>query len=1193
MMFNSFPCHRRALPTPGVPKGPVRSHDDAMPKFPSAPARPVGALKDLTRWIQRAEGFPELLAALKNGYSATLDGAWGSAAPLAAAALGLHAPSSLLIVLAHVGDLDDFADDVQTFAGLRPEIFPAWERLLREASVRGEETFGRRLRVLKRLAGFEPRVLPPAPPGHPSLSPKGGELLSVARSPEQDGPAGAPSPLEKGVPARPLAPRRGGGSGWGGDAGGEGPAGNSSGGAPPRFVLAPIQALLQPVPKPDALVRASKTLRVGQTVALEGLIDWLTDRDMARVEVVEVPGEFSLRGGILDVFPPDSADPVRLEFCGDAIESIRPFDPETQRSLDQWREVTLTAAPSIEAASRDDLGHAADYLPEGTWVALVEPTDLSEEGRHYLARVADPRGLYTVENTLARLCQRPSITISALAASSLETTCHLRVESVERFSGELNKVKAELEAASGEDHVLIACHNAAELERLGEVFADTSLASAGRLHLTIGQVRAGFRMIDAQTVVISDHELFAKTDVRRPAPRRRYESRAIDSFLDLNEGDLVVHVNHGIAIYRGLQLVDKGGEHAEESLVLEFAEGTRLFVPIAQIDLVQKYVGGGKAAPPLSKIGSSAWEKRKQRVAEAVIDLAAELIEIQAQRAARPGIAYPAADSHWMTEFEAAFPYQETPDQRAAIAAVKHDMAQPRPMDRLICGDVGYGKTEVAMRAAFKAVDAGKQVAVLVPTTVLAEQHYRTFTSRMAEFPFTIEVISRFRPKAEVRAVLERTAKGGVDILIGTHRIVQKDVQFKDLGLVIIDEEQRFGVADKEWLKTLRATVDVLTLTATPIPRTLHMSLLGIRDISNLETPPPDRKAIETRVCRFDPELIKRAILRELNRDGQVYFVHNRVYDIQSVADRVQSLVPEARVVIGHGQMPGEALERTMLAFVHHQADILVATTIIESGLDIPNVNTIFINEADKYGLADLHQLRGRVGRYKHRAYAYLLLESDRPVTPNAVRRLKAIEEFTELGAGFKIALRDLEIRGAGNILGPEQSGHIEAVGYELYCSLLESAVRALTRQPEKPLFDCSIELAWRAYLPRDYVPGPRLKVELYRRLGRLRSLEQLVNFRQELVDRFGPLPNPAENLMREAELRILAGRWQLDRIHVEEEYAVLTYRNIRRIEALARLRPGKVRIVDEKTAYVPLGEQRWPKGPVVAAALKALLQAG
>ncbi|HMB08413.1 MAG TPA: transcription-repair coupling factor [Isosphaeraceae bacterium] len=1084
-----------------------------MPEATSAPATPVRDLHDLTRLVQRAAGFPEVLAALKGGRSATIDGAWGSAGPLAVAALGLHAPQTLLVVLAHVGDVDDFRDDVATFAGARPEVLPAWDRLPREASA-GDEVVGQRLRALKRLGGA----------------------------------------------------------------------------MPPRFVVAPLQALLQPVPTRDDLARSSRTVRVGETIAVEELTAWLVAKGMGRVEVVEVAGEFSLRGGILDIFPPDTSEPVRVELFGDEVESIRPFDPETQRSLGRWDSVALTASPALEPDDPGRLGHVADYLPEGTWVALVEPNDLREEGRRYLARAADPRGLFTVEGTLARLVRRPSIALATLAADSPETTCHLRVESIERFSGELTRVKAELDGASGGDRVLIACHNAAEVERLGEVFADTAIARSGRLQLTVGRVRSGFHMIDARTLVIGDHELFARTDIRRPLARRRYESRAIDSFLDLNEGDLVVHVNHGIARYGGLHLVDKSAEHAEETLLLEFAEGTKLYVPIAKVDLVQKYVGGGKAEPALSKIGSSAWERRKERVADAVVDLAAELIDIQAARASRPGIAYPAEDSHWMAEFEAAFPYQETPDQRAAIEAVKRDMAKPRPMDRLICGDVGYGKTEIAIRAAFKAVDAGKQVAVLVPTTILAEQHHRSFSRRIAEFPFAIEVLNRFRPKSEAREVLKRTAAGGVDILIGTHRIVQKDVAFKELGLVVIDEEQRFGVEDKEWLKSLRATVDVLTLSATPIPRTLHLSLLGIRDISNLETPPPDRKAIETRILRWDDETIRRAIHRELNRDGQVYFVHNRVYDIQAVADRIRAIVPAARIGIAHGRLGGEALERTMLGFLDRRFDLLLATTIIESGLDIPNVNTIFINEADKYGLADLHQLRGRVGRYKHRAYAYLLLESDRPVTPGAVKRLKAIEEFTELGAGFKIALRDLEIRGAGNILGPEQSGHIESVGYELYCSLLESAVRALTNRPERARFDCSIELAWRAYLPKDYVPGPRVKVELYRRLARLRSLERLADFRQELVDRFGPLPPPAANLCAEAELRILAERWQLERIHVEDEYIVLTSRNPKRINTLAKLRPERVRIVDEETAYVPIEGKR-PHGSVVAASVRPLLQ--
>jgi transcription-repair coupling factor (superfamily II helicase) len=934
----------------------------------------------------------------------------------------------------------------------------------------------------------------------------------------------------------------------------------------------------------------SRQIKLGDTMPPEELASWLLERGMARAEVVEVPGEFSLRGGIFDVFPTDAADPLRIEFFGDEIESIRPFDVESQRSLEKWQNVTLSIPPIYKEENQASFGPPTDYFPSGTWVALIEPSDLREEGRHYLARSDDPRGLYSVETTFERLIRFPSIAISALAADSLEATCHLRIESVERFSGDLARVKAELDSAAAGDRVLLACHNAAEVERLGEVFSDTVLAQEGRLHRAIGRIRSGFHLTDASTLVIADHELFARADVRRPVTRRRYESRAIDSFLDLNEGDLVVHVNHGIARYRGLWVVDRSAEHAEESLLLEFAEGTKLYVPIAKIDLVQKYVGGGKSAPALSKIGSSTWEKRKKRVAEAVVDLAQELLDIQATRASQPGFAYPAEDSHWMAEFEAAFPFEETPDQLVAIEATKRDMSEQKPMDRLICGDVGYGKTEVAIRAAFKAVDAGKQVAVLVPTTILAEQHQRSFSARMGEFPFNIEAVNRFRPRAEIREVLKRAAMGEIDILIGTHRILQKDVAFKDLGLVVIDEEQRFGVEDKEWLMTLRSTVDVLTLSATPIPRTLHMSLLGIRDISNLETPPPDRKAIETRIIRFDPETIRRAIHRELNRDGQVYFVHNRIYDIETIADRIQSIVPEAKIAIAHGQMGGEALERTMLAFIDRKFDILLATTIIESGLDIPNVNTIFINEADKYGLADLHQLRGRVGRFKHRAYAYLLLESDKPVTPNAVRRLKAIEEFTSLGAGFKIALRDLEIRGAGNILGPEQSGHIESVGYELYCSLLETAVRGLTHQPEKPLFDCSVELAWRAYLPRDYVASPRVKIELYRRLARLRSLDHLADFRRELGDRFGNLPRPAENLLAESELRILAGNWKLERIHIEGEYAVFTYRDPQRIEALAARHRGRIRIVDARRAYVPLGED--PLKPAqIAELLRSILR--
>ncbi|MGH7128485.1 MAG: transcription-repair coupling factor, partial [Planctomycetaceae bacterium] len=509
-------------------------------------------------------------------------------------------------------------------------------------------------------------------------------------------------------------------------------------------------------------------------------------------------------------------------------------------------------------------------------------------------------------------------------------------------------------------------------------------------------------------------------------------------------------------------------------------------------------------------------------VAEAVTDLASDMLRLQAAREAKPGHAFP-PDSHWQHEFDAAFPRTETDDQLLAIADVKDDMQRPRPMDRLICGDVGYGKTEVAMRAAFKTIDGGRQVAVLVPTTVLAEQHGRTFSERMAEFPITIESLSRFKSKRRQQEILERMRTGAVDIVIGTHRLVQKDVAFKDLGLVVIDEEQRFGVEAKEMLKRLRLEVDVLTMSATPIPRTLHLSLLGIRDISNLTTPPQDRQAIETRIAYFDDQLVKSAIVRELNRGGQVYFVHNRVYNIRSIADRIQSLVPEAGVDIGHGQMPEGQLEEAMLRFVTGATDVLVCTTIIESGLDIPNANTIFIHMADKCGLAELHQLRGRVGRYRHRAYCYLLVEQGRSLTTVGEKRLRAIEEFSELGAGFKIAMRDLEIRGAGNILGTEQSGHISTVGYELYCQLLENAVRRLKNEPVREQRHMAIDLPVSAFIPESYVPPGRHRVEMYRKLSSVQTVDELRELADEFRDRFGPVPAETRRLLEQKELELLA----------------------------------------------------------------------
>jgi transcription-repair coupling factor (superfamily II helicase) len=1117
----------------------------------AATALRVDSLKDLTRLVQTTEGFHPLVAALQNGHGGNIDGAWGSAAGLAIAAVGLHSSPTLLVVLAHPREVDNWADDVQSFAGVRPTIFPAWDALPTDSTIT-DEIGGQRLRVLKQL--------------------------------QSD--------------------------------------------SPPRYMLTTIHALIQPVPAPAEMAEHRRTIRVGDGSGPEELARWLVEHGFHRNEAVELPGDFSRRGGILDVFSPDAESPVRLEFFGDEIESIRQFSLQTQRSigdvsdfeliavdLERWGS-RLPSAPhlrpgekptkSLRAAlpstadgdNQQPRGHLCDFLPAESWTVLVEPDDLDEQGRHYLERVTDRRGLFSMAAAFQQLLRFPSVKVSALPGASVEATCHLRVESVERFSGAVSQVREELDGLAAGDQVIIACHNEAERKRLGEVLKSGQVAEAEKLRLVVGQVRAGFRMLAdrAGIVVLADHELFHREEARPILARRRVESRAIDSFLELAEADLVVHVSHGIARYRGMQVLDKKG-HSEEHLALEFRDGVRVYVPASKIDLVQKYVGGTKTEPELSKLGGVGWQRKKEKVEAAVLDLASEMVELQALREAQPGIPYP-QDSEWQAEFEAAFPYQETPDQLTTLVEIKRDLERPRPMDRLICGDVGYGKTELAIRAAFKVIDSGKQVGVLVPTTVLAEQHFRTFSQRLAEYPFVVEVLSRFRSHGEQRRIVERLAQGGIDIIIGTHRLVSADVHFKDLGLVIIDEEQRFGVEHKERLKRLRQMVDVLTMTATPIPRTLHLALLGIRDISNLETPPPDRLAIETRIARFDPDQIRHAILRELNREGQIYFVHNRVYNIRDVADRIRSIVPEARIAIAHGQMAEHELEQAMIRFVRRESDVLVATTIIESGLDIPNVNTIFINQADNYGLADLHQLRGRVGRYKHRAYAYLLLDSERSITPTATRRLKAIEEFTELGAGFKIALRDLEIRGAGNILGTQQSGHIAAVGYEMYCQLLANAVRRIKQQPLRAALEVTIDLPWRAYLPRDYVPGQRLRIEVYRRLARIRRQERLEDFRQELRDRFGQLPEPAEWLLRLSELRLLAARWQVATVHLEKPAentpgpidVVLGYRSDRRIKRLAGRSKGRLRIVDGSSAYFRLKMEE-TEAPALYTVLKDLLR--
>lgn len=1129
---------------------------DNLPMTAAAIEAPGGVgLRALPGLLRAAEGWSSLQKALASGHSGTIDGAWGSSGALATAALSIDVTGTLLVVVPSPTDPTPWAEDLASFTCVSPVIFDAWE-------------------------GW------PLPPNRGKLDPTTSSRLRLLQE---------------------LTTQ------------------------PPKIVIATIAAICQPVPGRADLAASGRKLTTGEVIDPTDLAEWLVANGYKRVDAVEYPGEFSRRGGICDVFPPDASDPMRLEFFGDELESIRTFATSSQRSLEKKRSVTLLNAESglgraPGASSLNDAGASGfitDYLPPGSQVALVEPGDLKEQAKHFFERVADPTGLFLPEAAFANLLRLPNVTISTLPRPSVEASVHLRVESVERFSGSVHRVRDELDAIATGDtqQVLIACQTEAECHRLTDVLKAGQLATSDRLRLVTGHVRAGFRLVEAGVVVLGSHELFHK-DLLSPGVKaapagkssRRVESRAIDTFLDLNEGDYVVHVAHGIARFRGMRMLAKTSsvlsaqsfeedqfttdditkdegrrteDAQEEHLVLEFRDSVFLYVPASRIDLVQKYVGGQQAEPELSKLGGTSWGRKKDKVAEAVRDMAAEMIQLQAVRQSVPGFSFP-ADTDWQREFEAAFPYQETPDQMSAIQEVKSDLEKPKPTDRLICGDVGYGKTEVAIRAAFKAIDNGKQVAILVPTTVLAEQHFRTFSQRFVEYPFTVEVISRFKSAAKQKEVLKRVASGIVDVIVGTHRLLSKDVKFKDLGLVIIDEEQRFGVEHKERLKLLRATVHVLTMTATPIPRTLHGALLGIREISNLETPPPERQPVETRIIRWDDQLIRHAILREMNRGGQVYFVHNRVHDIHDIATKVKILVPEAKVVVGHGQMHADELEKAMVAFVRKEADILVATTIIESGLDIPNANTIFIDDADIYGLADLHQLRGRVGRQKNRAYAYLIVNPLKLLNPTANRRLKAIEEFTELGSGFKIAMRDLEIRGAGNILGAEQSGHIAAIGYELYCQILENAVRALKHQAPRVAVEVNVDLPWPAFLPRDYVPGQKLRIEVYRRLARLRDLKKLEDFRQELRDRYGTVrgsglpdatsqgsdgefPEPVEWLLRTTEIRLLCVGWQISGIHRDGRDLIFTYRNAKKAAELAALSRGRVKVVDEKSAYLRL----------------------
>lgn len=919
----------------------------------------------------------------------------------------------------------------------------------------------------------------------------------------------------------------------------------------PEVIVTNIHALMQKTPTPDQVCSIVRRIQVGDQCPLGELREWLVEAGYERRESIDDSAQFALRGGILDIATP-SGEFVRLDYCGDVVESMNEVDPVSLGSDRSMDAVVLSVAKSVESEST-----LVEHLPI-EWCALLDDVgEISQQSKSYFDRVYDSSSLTHLDDIQATMVRRLSAVLGLCGPPADGVDIRLPISPMPIFSTVVSEALKELVELSKTREVLLSCRTSGEVERMSELTSKgQELEDAQQLQIVEGFIHRGFLLGDSVAMVPS-HEIFHRYELRRGIRSKQKTMRQTIAHFDAE--DIVVHREHGIAQYLGIRHLDGQGE--VEFLSLQFAGGKLLHVPATHAHLVQRYVGAFKGRPELSVIGGVKWANQKEKAKGAVVDLAHEMIRVQAVRESAPGIAFP-RDTSWMHEFEASFPWDETEDQISAIAAVKTDMQSARPMDRLICGDVGFGKTEIAIRAAFKAVESGRQVALLVPTTILAIQHERTIEKRLADYPFVVESMTRFHTLSEQKEILERVSNGEVDILIGTHRILSKDVFFKRLGLVIVDEEQRFGVEHKQRLLSLRAEADVLTLTATPIPRTLHMALLGIRDISSLQTAPVDRRAVVTEIKSWDKELIKQGIRRELAREGQVFYVHNRVYDIEEVAEQIRELVPECRVIVGHGQIAPRQLEKVMLDFVEGRADVLVSTTIIESGIDIPSANTMFIDDADRFGLSDLHQLRGRVGRYKHRAYCTLLLPRKRFVNDTARKRLHAIEQFSMLGAGFQIALRDLEIRGAGNLLGAEQSGHIAAVGYEMYCQLLEQAVTVLKEGKKPPFIEAMIDLGVSGTIPEAYISSPSRRLAMYCRLARSISQAEIANIVHDLESGYGALPNSVTRLKMYHELRVGASLLGIETLMIDDHDVVIRTNEAALLERCLKNAKGTLRKV-------------------------------
>jgi transcription-repair coupling factor (superfamily II helicase) len=941
------------------------------------------------------------------------------------------------------------------------------------------------------------------------------------------------------------------------------------------------------LPLPRAFAEATLRVSAGDALDRELLIEAFERTGYERVDTVVEVGQWSARGGIVDVFSPTHAAPARLEFFGDDVESIRLFDPTTQRSQEPIDELIVLPLEAGSGEGRSLL----DYLPVAAPVIVDAPELLDETSEESPGR----------RPLRERLGERQRIelqTMSGAAPSTDGREIALDTRAVEPFTGRFADLAAALVEWRREGfRIRLAAADDRQAEHLRQILREhaveaartAGLDDAEPLGIVTGECSSGLAIPALGFILLTESEVFGAR--RRMLRRPKYERGSpITAFTDLSTGDLVVHEDHGIGRYLGLRTMNIGDRDGD-FLLLEYAENNQLYLPVDRLDLISKYLGGDAGAARLDRLGGASWQRVKESVRAALREMAEELLKLYARRSMAEGTAF-AVDTPWQREFEAAFRFEETPDQLKAIEDTKRDMESDRPMDRLVAGDVGYGKTEVALRAAFKAVADGTQVAVLVPTTVLAQQHWTTFTDRFGAFPARVELLSRFRSPAEQKAVIAGLAAGTVDVVIGTHRLLSKDVAFKRLGLLVVDEEHRFGVAHKERIKALKAGVDVLAMTATPIPRTLYMSLSGVRDMSVIETAPLLRLPVETMVRRFSRAVIKEALERELERGGQVFFVHNRVQSLPSMARFLQELVPDARIVLGHGQMKERELEATMVKFVSGQADVLLSTAIVESGLDIPASNTIIINRADRFGLAQLYQLRGRVGRERQQAYAYLLVPADGRVDEQAQRRLRVLQELTELGSGFKLALRDLEIRGAGNLLGAEQHGHIAAVGYDLYSKLLAEAVRELRGETTAPTVEPVVSVNAEGFLPDDYVPEVNQRLALYKRLAGAPSDAAVADLRAELLDRFGPLPIPAGQLLDTVRIRVAARDLGIERVEVGDGKALLTFApgtalDPTRLVATIQKSRGRLRLKREFTLEATIDRGPFP---VVRDAVLALL---